>query len=131
MAESRTNQHQVNNEVEDKKPVGRKVFSPRMEKPKEETLKQPPKVNDMLTEDFKLGSESSLNINCNMVYVLPREYDQVRMVEEIEEMDEAEMAKHRPVCYYVMNNGCIEEQNAFFERSYEGMKNHLKPLFIR
>ena len=41
------------------------------------------------------------------------------------------MAKHRPVCYYLMNNGCVEEQNAFFERPTEAMKNHLKPLFIR
>ncbi|XP_050908225.1 uncharacterized protein LOC127121832 [Lathyrus oleraceus] len=46
-------------------------------------------------------------------------------------MDEEEMAKHRPMCYYMMNKGCIEEKNAFFERPDEGMKNHLKPLFIR
>lgn len=52
-----------------------------------------------------------------MVSVLPREYDQVTKVEETEEMDEAEMAKHRRICYYVMNNGCIEKQNAFLERS--------------
>ena len=43
---------------------------------------------------------------------------------------EAEMAAHKPVCYYVMNNGCVEEQNAFFERPDEAMKSHLKPLFI-
>jgi hypothetical protein len=30
-----------------------------------------------------------------------------------------------------MNNGCIEEQQATFERPDLGMKNHLKPLFIR
>lgn len=30
-----------------------------------------------------------------------------------------------------MNNDCIEEQNAFFERPDEAMKKHLKPLFIR
>ncbi|XP_050918369.1 uncharacterized protein LOC127135773 [Lathyrus oleraceus] len=41
------------------------------------------------------------------------------------------MAKHRPMCYYMMNNDCVEEQNAFFESSDEGLKNHLKPLFIR
>lgn len=49
----------------------------------------------------------------------------------VEEMDEAEMDKHLPMCYYMMNKGCIEEKNAFFERSDEGMKNHLKPLLIR
>jgi hypothetical protein len=30
-----------------------------------------------------------------------------------------------------MNNGCIEEQQASFEKPNLGMKNHLKPLFIR
>jgi hypothetical protein len=30
-----------------------------------------------------------------------------------------------------MNNGCIEEQQATFERPDLGMKSHLKPLFIR
>jgi hypothetical protein len=30
-----------------------------------------------------------------------------------------------------MNNGCLEEQKATFERPDEGMKNHLKPLFIQ
>lgn len=35
-----------------------------------------------------------------------------------------------PVCYYVMNSGCVEEKNSFFERPEEWMKNHLKPLFI-
>lgn len=40
------------------------------------------------------------------------------------------MVAHKPVCYYVMNNGCVEEKNAFFERPNEAMKSHLKPLFI-
>lgn len=30
-----------------------------------------------------------------------------------------------------MDNGCIKEQNVFFGRPHEGMKNNLKPLFIR
>ncbi|XP_050877173.1 uncharacterized protein LOC127080930 [Lathyrus oleraceus] len=41
------------------------------------------------------------------------------------------MAKYKPVCYYIMNNGCVEKQNAFFERPNESMKVHLKPMFIR
>ncbi|XP_050916149.1 uncharacterized protein LOC127131264 [Lathyrus oleraceus] len=40
------------------------------------------------------------------------------------------MVAHKPVCYYMMNNGCVEEQNAFFERPDEAMKSHIKPLFI-
>ncbi|XP_050876896.1 uncharacterized protein LOC127080626 [Lathyrus oleraceus] len=30
-----------------------------------------------------------------------------------------------------MNNACVEEHNAFFERHDKAMKNHLKPFFIR
>lgn len=41
------------------------------------------------------------------------------------------MARHKSVCYFVMNNGCIKEQNAFFEIPDEVMKNHPKPLFVR
>lgn len=50
---------------------------------------------------------------------------------ETEEVDEAEMAKHKLACYYIMNNSCVEDQNAFFKSPDEGMKSHLKPLFIR
>ena len=35
------------------------------------------------------------------------------------------------MCYFVMDNSCIEEHNSFFERPHEGMKSHLKLLFIR
>ncbi|MCI80424.1 hypothetical protein A2U01_0101695, partial [Trifolium medium] len=28
------------------------------------------------------------------------------------------MANHKPVCYYVMGNGCVEEQNAMFEKPH-------------
>ena len=63
----------------------------------------------MLTDDFDSGSESSLGINCNMVSVFPMKYDQVTEMEETEEADEAEMAKHGPIFYYIMNNRAIEE----------------------
>ena len=87
--------------------------------------------DDVMIDDFESDEESSLNINCNMVYVLPHEYDQVMEVEDSGEVDEAEMARHKHVCYYIMNNGTVEEQNAFFEHPDQSMKNHLKPLFIR
>lgn len=35
------------------------------------------------------------------------------------------------MCYFMMDNRCIEEHNVFFKRPHEGMKSHLKPLFIR
>lgn len=68
---------------------------------------------------------------CNVVSVLPIEYDCPIKVEESDECDKQEMAKHMLVYYYVMNNGCVEEQGVFFERPDEGIKSHLKPLFIR
>ena len=69
----------------------------------------------MLIDDFEFGSESSLDIRVNMVSVLPREFDQITEVEDSDDITKMEMAAHKPVCYYVMNNGCVEEQNACFE----------------
>lgn len=86
---------------------------------------------DMMTNDFDSDSVASLDIACNMVSVLPREYDQVMEVEEPKGMAEMDMARHKPVCYYIMNNDCVEDQNVFFERPDESTKSHLKPLFIR
>lgn len=51
-------------------------------------------------------------------------------IEDIDNITEREMDAHKPVCYYVMNNGCVEEQNAFFERSHEAIQSHIKPFFI-
>lgn len=68
---------------------------------------------------------------CNVFYVLYREYDCVIEIARIEDLKEEELAKQKPICYFVMNNRCIEEQNAFFEIPHEGMKSHLKPFFIK
>lgn len=37
----------------------------------------------------------------------------------------------KPLCYYVMNSGVVEEQKATCERPIPLMMYHLKPLFIR
>jgi hypothetical protein len=87
--------------------------------------------DDEVTDSFNSDSESSFNVICNVVSVLPRDYDRVMEVEDEEDEMEEETMAHRPVCYYVMNNGCVEEQNAFFERPDDSMKAHLKPLFIK
>lgn len=84
----------------------------------------------MLIDDFDSGLEPSLDIIVNVVSVLPREFYQITEVKDTDNIIEMEMAAHKPMCYYVMNNGCVEEQNAFFERPNEAMKSHLKPLFI-
>lgn len=85
----------------------------------------------MLTNNFHTDSEPSLDITCNMVSVFPMEYDQVMEIEEPEDATDLKMARHRPVFYYIMNHGCVEEKNSFFEMPDKGMKNHLKHLFIR
>jgi hypothetical protein len=87
--------------------------------------------DDEITDNFESDSEASFNVICNVVSVLPRDYDRIMEVEDEEDEMEEETMVHRPVCYYVMNNGCVEEQNAFFERPDDSMKAHLKPLFIK
>lgn len=108
------------------------MFSPKAIKEKGKAKEEPPLRDDeMATNNFDLGLEDDSDVICNVVSVLPREYDYVTEVAEPEDCDEEEMARHKPVCYFVMNNGYIEKKNVFFNRLDEGMKIHLKPLFIR
>ena len=37
----------------------------------------------------------------------------------------------KPLCYYVMNSGVVDEQNAVFEKPSPGMLCHFKPLSVR
>lgn len=67
-----------------------------------------------------------------MVSVLPAEYDVVAEVTNTkEEFFAEEMTDHKPECRYLMNKGCVEEQNAILEKPHLGMKIHLKPFFIK
>lgn len=86
--------------------------------------------DEMMTGNFEFGSKASSDILVGVVLVMPREFNQITEVEDTDSNTKREMAAHKPVCYYVMNNGCIEEKNAFFERPGEDMKIHLKHLFI-
>jgi len=88
-----------------------------------------PEEDDEMTSNFS-GSEPSFDVIC-VVSVLPIEYDVPSEVSDVESDFTKEMAIHRPLCYYVMNNGSVEDQHAFFERSVDSMKLHLKPLFIQ
>ncbi|KAI5425884.1 hypothetical protein KIW84_031635 [Lathyrus oleraceus] len=65
-----------------------------------------------------------------VVSVIPREFDRITKVDDNDNITEREMAAHKPVCYYIMNNGSVEEQNAFFERPNDTMKSHFIPLLI-
>ncbi|CAJ2646962.1 unnamed protein product [Trifolium pratense] len=109
-------------------------------RPLKERLSQPladQNVDDKIEEENLededlLESDPEFDVLVNVVSILPAEYDVWSEVTEGEdEFDESELALHKPMCYYVMNNGCLEEHMANFERPTEGMKNHLKPLFIQ
>ena len=73
----------------------------------EKVKKNPTKEDETSTDNFESDRVSSLNVNCNIVSVLPQEYNQETEIEDQEEVDEEEMAKHKPVCYYVLNNGVV------------------------
>ena len=89
------------------------------------------KCSKEATDDFDSNSEESLNILVNVVSILPAEYDFLTEVEDSADTDAEEMALHKPTCYFVMNNGSIENQDAFFEKPDMAMMSHLKPLLIR
>ncbi|MCI30453.1 hypothetical protein A2U01_0051662, partial [Trifolium medium] len=89
-------------------------------------------AEDEFMDDDLLEFEGELDILVNVVSIMPIEYDVwSEITDEKDDFEEPEMANHKPMCYYVMNNGCMEEKQVVFERPHEGMKNHLKPLFIR
>ncbi|KAI5388210.1 hypothetical protein KIW84_074053 [Lathyrus oleraceus] len=86
--------------------------------------------DELLTDNFDSSSEDSLEILVGVVSVMPREFDRITEVDDNDSITEKKMVAHKSTCYYVMNNGCVEEQNYFFERPSKTMKSHLKPLFI-
>jgi hypothetical protein len=84
-----------------------------------------------MEDDDLLDSEPGFDVIC-VVSIVPSEFDVQYEVTELEEdFDQLNLADPKPTCYYVMNNGCIEEQQASLEKPDLGMKNHLTPLFIK
>jgi hypothetical protein len=108
-----------------KRPATERIFPPLS------ILKEDlPKEDEEMTSNFS-ESDPSLDIVCNVVSVLQVEYYVPSEVNEVESDFTEEMAIHKPLCYYVMNNGCVEDQHAVFERLEILMMHHLKPLFIQ
>lgn len=81
----------------------------------------------METYNFDSGSEPELDIIYNMIYMFPLEYDTVTKVIKKEGLGE-DITTHKPLCYYVMNDGSVNEGRAIFERPDMAMQHHLKPL---
>lgn len=65
----------------------------------------------MITDNFDSRSEDELDIICNVVSILLVEFDHITKVTE-EEGDSfaKKMENHKTLCYYVMNNCCVEEE---------------------
>lgn len=78
MPESSSNVPLKQEKKEERKSVERKLFSPQE---KARAVKSD-HDEDMMIDDFNSDSDTSLDISCNVVSVLPREYDQVMEVEE-------------------------------------------------
>jgi len=88
-----------------------------------------PVEDEKLTLTFS-ESEASFDVIC-VASILSIEYDVTSEIIEDEDDFTEEMVVHKPMCYYVMNNGYVEDHHAIFERHDYHMKSHLKPLFIQ
>lgn len=86
---------------------------------------------DISTDNFNSDSEPELENICNMISLVPIKYDTITEVTKEEEDELAEeMSNHKPLCYYVMEYGLVEEEKAIFELPDISMQQHLKSLFI-
>ncbi|MCI39057.1 hypothetical protein A2U01_0060286, partial [Trifolium medium] len=100
-----------------KRPVKERISVPNTVAKKEECVE-----GGLMEADDFLDSELDLDILVNLVSILPAEYDVwLEVTDGEDEFDSNELALHKPMCYYVMNNGCLEEQMTTFEKPDEGM----------
>jgi len=107
-----------------KRPAKERIFPPLP--PMKDNLVE----NEEVNFDF-MDSEPDINVVYNAVSILPTEYDIVSKVKDsYEDFDPEDMANHRPMCYYVTNFGCVEDQKVVFENPNGSMKSHLKIVFI-
>ncbi|WJX16101.1 hypothetical protein P8452_06177 [Trifolium repens] len=128
-----TQKSQTTVDSKGKKPMelAKRPMKERLVEPKAESSVAGNVEDEHMEADDFLDSEPDLDIIVNVVSILPREFDVCSEITDDEEESGMQMALHRPVCYYVMSNGALEDQMATFERPDEGMKSHLKPLFIQ
>lgn len=72
-----------------------------------------------------------------LIHLLHIEYDIITYIAEEEDIGlveediglAEEIASHKPFCYYVMENGCVKEENTSSTHG-EVTKKHLRLLFI-
>src|ERR1044072_4035803 len=97
----------------EKKPMSERLFPPLPPIIEgNEKITEPNEDENMLTDNFDSGSEEDLNIICNVVSIMPAEFDRLSEITE-DEYDSAtkESKDHKPICYYVMNEGEVIESD--------------------
>lgn len=100
-----------------------KVVSPSITHKRGESKKKDKAIKyaNMETNNFDSGSEPGIDIICNMIYVFPLEYYTIMEVFEEESLDK-ELAIHKPLYYYVINDNSVNEDHAIFERPDKAMQ---------
>lgn len=70
--------------------------------------------DDMFINNFETRFDDEINVICNVVSILRIEFDKViEVTEEEDDFLTIEITYHKPLCYYIMSNGGVEEDNAF------------------
>lgn len=85
----------------------------------------------MAINEFDSRLEGELDLICNMISMLPLEYDTFTKVTKVRDGLAKEMATYKPLYYYVMHNGSVNKEKSIFERPDMSLQQHLKPLYIR
>jgi len=94
-------------------------------------IEEDPNEDDELDSEF-MDSEPNFDVICNVVSIIPAEYDMVSEVDDSEEeFDPKDMKEYKPMCYFVTNDDSEGNRKTIFEQPDDSMENHLKPLFIQ
>ncbi|MCI48963.1 hypothetical protein A2U01_0070206, partial [Trifolium medium] len=99
--------------VELAKRPAKERLAPVVEEAEAENGKYAENEEDYMDDDDLLDEEPNFDVLVNVISILPLEHDVQTEVNEVEDdFEVSKMENHKPVCYYVMGNGCVEEQNA-------------------
>src|ERR1044072_4706337 len=92
----------------EKKPMAKRLLPPLPTIKEKEKVPDSTEDTDKLADNFDSESEDDLHIICNVVSILPAEYDMISEVMEDEDDPTSKEAEgHKPLCYYVMNKGQV------------------------
>ncbi|CAJ2672093.1 unnamed protein product [Trifolium pratense] len=99
-----------------------------LEEPIAENAQGGAEDEDDMEDDDLLDEGSDFDVMVNVVSILPLEYDIPTEVNELEEDFEAlNLADHKPMCYYVMQNGLYDtdlHSHNVVLANYEGKTGH-------